>query len=68
MNWLKNTYIPTVTTEFENRKIYFENKLNYVSKINDYENPPEDPGMPETLFAELVDGYWKEINNKLYHG
>lgn len=68
LNWLKNTYIPTVTTEFENRKTYFENKLNYVSKINDYENPPEDPGMPEVLFANLVDGYWKEINDKLYHG
>ena len=68
LNWLKNTYIPTVTTEFENRKTYFENKLNYVSKINDYENPPEDPGIPEILFANLVDGYWKEINDKLYHG
>ena len=68
LNWLKNIYIPTVTAEFENRKIYFENKLNYVSKINDYENPPEDPGTPKTLFANLVDGYWKEINNKLYYG
>ena len=68
LNWLKNTYIPTITTDFENRKVYFENKLNYVSKINDYENPPEDPGMPEEPLAKLVDSYRGELNNKLYYG